>query len=198
MKQCQICGKINADEANFCNSCGHQFGTPAGQQDPPRYSQDTNYGYQYQNQGQSYQDPNAAYPYGQQGGYQFDNNYYYLKNDAFQSDMYGKSRGITALLAIFLGSLGQSPLWHKASCSSAATTHTSTAVSYSTRPHSLCFSRGHKIKKQYSLEPFPSLSPGNTLKSTYGQLNRTLHQYSPSGRQCRRSRIGIQETYRRG
>lgn len=105
MKQCQICGKINADEANFCNSCGHQFGSPAGQQEPPRYSQDTDYGYQYQNQG--YQDPNAGYSYAQQqGGYQFDNNYYYLKNDAFQSDMYGKSRGITALLSIFLGSLG--------------------------------------------------------------------------------------------
>lgn len=51
---------------------------------------------------------NGGYNNGNNNGYypNFNEQEYYGRNDAFATDAAGKSRGVAALLAIFLGSLG--------------------------------------------------------------------------------------------
>ncbi len=62
---------------------------------PPPY----NNGYNNNNNGYNNGYNNGGNPY-------FNEQEYYARNNAFDSDAAGKSRGIAALLAIFLGSLG--------------------------------------------------------------------------------------------
>jgi len=104
MKKCQTCGNINADDAIFCNKCGHKFDTGANTESERQDSNATGSSYQNGPQGNYYRYDGSQNYYDQ--AYKFDNNAYYQYNDAFHSDMYGKSRGVTALLAIFLGCFG--------------------------------------------------------------------------------------------
>lgn len=79
MKQCIRCHQYIDDNATFCNYCGQsQYVNQQGQG-----------GYQY----------SGYNPY-------FNEQEYYTRNNAFDSDAQGKSRGVFALLAIFLGGLG--------------------------------------------------------------------------------------------
>ena len=94
MKHCNTCGKANADEAQFCSYCGAQL-TQTQQQN-------------YTPGQQPYTQPQQPYTSGQQpyGYSNFNAEDYYARNNAFDSDALGKSRGIFALLAIFIGGLG--------------------------------------------------------------------------------------------
>ncbi len=82
--RCPQCGTIQVSSQPLsevhCQQCGCVF--------HPTYQGDGSQ-QQYQQQGQPYQQP---YPHN--------------PNDVFQSGPSGKSRGVAALLAIFLGSLG--------------------------------------------------------------------------------------------
>lgn len=86
MKHCNTCGKANADEAKFCAYCGAPL-TPAQQQT--------------YNQSQPYTQSQPGFGYNS-----FNAEDYYARNNAFDSDALGKSRGIFSLLAILIGSLG--------------------------------------------------------------------------------------------
>ncbi len=83
MKNCPKCNALLPDNAAFCQQCGApqpQAATPP----PPHYQ----YGYP---------------PYGWTPQMEQE---YYARNDAFASGPTGKSRGVAALLALFLGYLG--------------------------------------------------------------------------------------------
>jgi TM2 domain-containing membrane protein YozV len=77
-----------------CPYCGNSYNTASNQQ-PPQFGGNQQ---QQQQQQYGYQQP----PYGQQYGYQQP----YRSNDVFAEGPSGKSRGIAALLAIFLGAFG--------------------------------------------------------------------------------------------
>ncbi len=77
MKRCPNCNKFVLDDEPTCHYCGYVFNSTT----PPNY-----------NQG------NGSYSYTTE---------YYRRNNPFDSDpASGKSRGVAALLAIFLGYLG--------------------------------------------------------------------------------------------
>lgn len=76
---CPKCGQPLTPGQHFCGSCGAPIGSAPCPQQPPY--------------------PNPGYNY--QGAYQ-----QWYQNDAFASGPGGKSRGVAALLAIFLGGLG--------------------------------------------------------------------------------------------
>ncbi|MCM1519653.1 MAG: TM2 domain-containing protein [Lachnoclostridium sp.] len=103
-KKCPKCGGFVSDrdlECPMCHADLREFNSQEPSQQPPFTQQQPPFTQQQQSYGQ--QQP----PYGQPGY----NNYIngspsYLANDLFASDPFGKSRGVAALLAIFLGSLG--------------------------------------------------------------------------------------------
>lgn len=83
MKTCPKCNTILPDNAAFCQHCGApqpQTATP-----PPPHN------------------PYGGYSYGWTPQMEHE---YYARNDAFASGPTGKSRGVAALLALFLGYLG--------------------------------------------------------------------------------------------
>ena len=97
--KCPQCGNAFTSQQEVsrvhCPYCGNEYDT-AGNQQPPQFNQGNTqqqYGYQQQQQ-YGYQQ--------QQYGYQQP----YRSNDVFAEGPSGKSRGIAALLAIFLGAFG--------------------------------------------------------------------------------------------
>ena len=83
MKRCNFCGNTCPDNANYCDNRRQPF----AQQTPPPYG---NPGQQQQYSQQYSYNPQPAYD----------------RNNAFDEGPEGKSRGVAALLAIFLGGLG--------------------------------------------------------------------------------------------
>ncbi|MDE6499022.1 MAG: NINE protein [Muribaculaceae bacterium] len=76
-KLCPKCGTVVPDNSNFCSHCGCEMSSQRSYQEPPQYN---------------------PQPYGNQ---------YYDNNNPFNScGPEGKSRGVAALLAIFIGALG--------------------------------------------------------------------------------------------
>lgn len=101
MKICPYCGAVLEDNATHCIYCNRDL---AGA--PDNRSGNANQNYQqpgYNNGG--YQQQNGGYGNYQQPPYGGPNDYY-SRNNAFDEGPYGKSRGVTALLALFFGGLG--------------------------------------------------------------------------------------------
>lgn len=94
--KCPNCGNNVTTEQQVtnitCPYCGNSYNTNANQQ-PPQFG-----GAQQQQQQYGYQQPYQQPQYGYQQPYR--------SNDVFAEGPSGKSRGIAALLAIFLGALG--------------------------------------------------------------------------------------------
>lgn len=90
MKHCPNCGKVNPDACMRCAYCNHDISNVAPDINPDQQNRDAS------------QQPHN--PYSQ--SYNFNAELYYARNNAFDSDALGKSRGIFALLAILIGSLG--------------------------------------------------------------------------------------------
>lgn len=77
-KLCPKCGTVVADQSNYCPHCGCEMNSQHYSQVPPQYNAPNQYGASY-----------------------------YDTNNPFDSSgPEGKSRGIAALLAIFIGGLG--------------------------------------------------------------------------------------------
>lgn len=91
MKKCKYCNSYMNDDETTCRYCGSV--QPSDGSTPPPFggsnSANTN----------GYANNQPYNPY-------FNAQEYYQRNNAFDSNATGKSRGITALLAIFLGGLG--------------------------------------------------------------------------------------------
>lgn len=101
MKQCHACGQLIDDAATVCPYCrAHQDRSFGNGADPTGMGQGET--------GNSSYGPKYAPGYNDYAGAQNDYsiNGYYARNNAFDSGPEGKSRGIFALLAIFLGGLG--------------------------------------------------------------------------------------------
>ncbi len=96
MKKCKYCNADMYDYETTCRYCGSV--QPEEGSTPPPYgagnSAHTNGNYGYNNQYNSYNSSS------------FNAQDYYQRNNAFDSNANGKSRGIAALLAILLGGLG--------------------------------------------------------------------------------------------
>lgn len=88
---------MNPDDAQICCYCGNSVFGYTSQQ----HASNNNGYYEQQGFQQPYQPSNVPHGY-----HNFNENDYYARNNAFDSDRLGKSRGIAALLAIFFGSLG--------------------------------------------------------------------------------------------
>ncbi len=119
MKICPYCGGVADDQATSCPNCNHplQPSQAEGAHDNGHASQtytqgnhsqnayDPSNGYnQSYNQGYNNNYSQQGY-YGQQQGYQYGEPYA-DRNNPFDEGPEGKSRGVTALLAIILGGLG--------------------------------------------------------------------------------------------
>lgn len=97
MKKCHNCGKLNADESTRCFYCSAEL--------PDSYADTSNQPNSYANTANQ-QNASQSAPYEQYVYPSFDYNSYYSRNNAFDGDAKGKSRGIAAILAILIGGLG--------------------------------------------------------------------------------------------
>ncbi len=90
MKKCKYCNADMNDDETTCRYCGSV--QPVDGTTPPPFG------------GNSFAGTNGTS--NNQYNYTFNAQEYYQRNNAFDSDARGKSRGVAALLAIFLGGLG--------------------------------------------------------------------------------------------
>lgn len=88
MKRCKYCNAEMNDNETTCRYCGSV--QPVDSTTPPPFAANNNSGANYGNPCNGY----------------FNAQEYFQRNNAFDSGPTGKSRGIAALLAIFLGGLG--------------------------------------------------------------------------------------------
>ena len=79
MKKCNYCEKLNADNATVCGYCGADLQYASSKQSSENNTQNTQ---------------------------QHHVEEYYMRNNPFDSDPMGKSRGVAAILAILIGGVG--------------------------------------------------------------------------------------------
>lgn len=89
--KCPRCGQFVDSSASYCKFCGQQF----ARQTPPPYGQGPQYA-----PGGNYQNPNYGNSYQNYADQRF------YSNDIFANAPEGRSRGLTAIFALLLGSLG--------------------------------------------------------------------------------------------
>ena len=100
MKQCPNCNKVNPDNAKICCYCGTSIDYTQTEYDSSCHNGYNQQQQTFDQQYQTYQHNQTTY------NPNFNAEEYYCRNNAFDIDQLGKSRGIAALLAIFLGGLG--------------------------------------------------------------------------------------------